>query len=578
MSLTSAIKKIVLRPQNQELASLIQSKYKIHKVAARILSARGFNDDKNLYNYIQPSLKEGLPDPDDLKNLDRAIDLVEEALSKKVKIAVFSDFDVDGLSGCAQVVDFLRKVGAEVHVFVPDRFADGYGLHKHHIDKANEIGCKLLISIDFGTKNETELTYAKKLGIKSIVIDHHHVGDDVPECDAFINPKQKGCGFADEVLCAAGLCWFFIVGLRRAGISPEVSVASGIRKEECDPKFYLDLACLGTICDMVPLVGVNRIIAKRGLELVSTTERLGLQALKKVAGLSSTKEVSCYDVSFALGPRINAAGRIVHGELVVDLLTTKDSTLADKLAKKLNTLNSERQDLELVIKEKAIKQVQSNSKLKHSSVVWDKEFHTGVVGIVAQRLVENFYRPSVVMGCDEEGIFKGSVRGIKNFDVVAALQAVSHTLIKFGGHTAAGGLSLKEENLDQFLNAFEVECANQLSKIDTSPIVDADTDISLSEFDINLIKDIKRFAPFGIGNASPIVVSRNLKVLDVRELKAQHIKATLTDGKCYVSALAWRMAGHPLIKKNNTVTIAYKPELNSFGGSTELVANVQAVE
>jgi single-stranded-DNA-specific exonuclease len=500
-----------------------------------------------------------------LKNIDLAARTIVEAHRSGKSIAICCDFDVDGLSGGSVVFDFLNSIGVTSRVFVPNRFVDGYGLNEKTVREIAQAGFGVLLTIDFGTTNVKELTVAKELGLTTVVIDHHHISAEPPPADVFVNPHQKGCGFANGIACAAGLAWYLIVALKR-------ELGSGA----ADPKNSLDLACLGTICDMVPLIGMNRVIAKRGLEALSETSRPGLRALRNVIGIKGN--VACSDVSFGIGPRLNAAGRIVHGELVVELLTTKDTTKADKLARQLNDLNAERQAIEASVKEQAIAQVHANGGPGWGLVAWHEDFHTGVIGIVAQRLVEHFYRPSAVMGMDTPGIWKGSVRGIKGFSVVEALGAVKEHLIKFGGHEGAGGFSVSEENLLQFKNAFIAECERRLSKIETTPFVDADTVAILDEFTVPLVKELSNLAPFGVGNPAPIVLFKKLLVKEVRVLKDAHLKVLLSDGKRFVAGVMWRQTEHPSLRVNNYVDIACKPDVNSYGGNLELQAVIQAVE
>jgi single-stranded-DNA-specific exonuclease len=559
-------KTIRLRSQNNEEAKKISAQYNLSPVAANALAARGFKADLVLSNYIKPSLREGLPDPKGLKNLDKACELISETLKKKGKIAICCDFDVDGLSGGSQLHAFLNVLGVENKVFVPDRFEDGYGLNEKMIRQIAKDKYALVICIDYGTTNIKELNLARELGLKSIVVDHHHVGDIKPACDVFVNPNQKDCGFSESILCASGLTFYLLLGLKNC-----LKEASHI-----DIKDYLDLACLGTICDMVPLRGVNRIIAKRGLELLTKTTRPGLQALKNVSGLN--KEIQCSHVSFGIGPRLNAAGRMIHGDVVVELLTTNDSVKAEKLAQQLNRLNLERQEIEQRVKEKAVYLVNGLEKLPYGIVVHDNEFHTGVIGIVAQRLVEAFYRPSIVLGMDDEGTYKGSVRGIKGFSVIEALNSVSKYLIKFGGHEGAGGLAIKSENLEAFALAFADVCEERLLKLEIDPYVEADAGVFLSDLDLDLVKELKSFAPFGVGNPSPVLLIHNLKVKDVRVLKNTHLKVTFSDGKRYLTGFLWKQTEHPELLAGNKVNLAFRPDENTFNGSTEIQANIQAVE
>lgn len=561
-----AIKKIRLRAQEPVKAQAIEQVHTISPVVARILAARGFEPGKILDTFITPSLREGIPEPAKLKNLTKAAELIADAVAKKQKIAVACDFDVDGLSGGAQIIHFLRALNVDCKAFVPDRFTDGYGLNENIIQQAAKEKFSVLIAIDFGTTSSKELALAKSLGIKTVVIDHHHVGTHSPCCDVFINPQQSDCGFADGIMCASGLAWYLLIALKN-----QIPSAAKI-----DLREYLDLACMGTICDMVPLTGANRVIAKRGLEALNTSKKVGLQALKNIMGVK--RDVTCYDVSFGFGPRINAAGRMVHGEMVIDLLTTSDSELAARLASRLNKLNTERQDAEALVKDRAIEFVESRDSLPAGIVVWDKDFHTGVIGIVAQRLVERFYRPSAVLGIDTPGIYKGSVRGIKGFSVVEALADVGDTLIKFGGHEGAGGFSVAEEMLEKFVLGFEASCAKRLKNLEIEPSVEADTEIELHEVSKGLVKELQRFAPFGIGNPGPTLLARNVHVIDVRDIKGAHLKVHLSDGKRHISGLMWRTTEHPAIYPHSKVNIAFRPEISSFNGIEEVQATLQAVE
>ncbi len=562
----TAQKLVKLRKQKNAAAERIAVEYKVAPVTARILAARGFDTNEDLKNFLNPTLKEGLPSPTLLKNLDAACKLIAECVKRGDRIAICCDFDVDGLSGGAQVYHFFRSLNISAEVHVPDRFEDGYGLNEKMIRKIAENKCGLVITIDYGTTNAHELGIARELGLKTIVIDHHHVGDHVSGADVFINPNQKGCGFASGILCASGLAWYLIVGLRS-----HLPNAASI-----DAKSYLDLACLGTICDMVPLVGANRIIAKKGLEVLERTNRIGLQALKTVSGIK--KKVGCSDVSFGIGPRLNAAGRLVHGDMVIELLSTADSEYAHRLAKQLHELNLERQETESEVKSLALAEIHRRGEIESGIVVWDPSFHTGVIGIVAQRLVENFYRPAAVMGIDSKGIYKGSVRGIKGFSVVDALSAVGKHLIKFGGHPGAGGFSVEEKNVKSFAKAFVAECAARLKEIETEPVAEADTEAELADISVPLIEELKSLAPFGMGNPQPQLLLKGLKVVEVRDIKGAHLKATLTDGKKFITGIMWRQVSHPAVKTGAKVNIVCRADYNNFNGLTELQAILQAVE
>lgn len=564
-SVQQIAKKIRLRPQNLDLAREIAQRARVSPVASRVLAARGFEDSQALKNFLEPTLKEGLPDPWLLKGLKEACAMIAECKKKNQSIAICCDFDVDGLSGGSLVYDFFQRAGIASKVFVPDRFVDGYGLNENTVELIAKSGFSLLLTIDYGTTNAKEIALARKLGIKTIVVDHHHVGSHKPGADIFINPQQPDCGFAGGTLCAAGLAWYLVVGLRTV-----------LQSADIDPRSYLDIACLGTICDMVPLLGANRVIAKRGLEQLSITRRAGLRALKEAMGAKGV--VGCSEVGFGIGPRLNAAGRIVHGETVIELLTTTDERVAREIAKNLNDLNSERQDIEQRVKQAAIQMVEEQGGAQWGIVVGAQGFHTGVIGIVAQRLVETYYRPAVVLGGDSDGIFKGSVRGIKGFSVVEALGDASKLLIKFGGHDGAGGLSIEEKNIPEFREVFQDICQRRLKKIEVEPYVDADAEAELKEINLEVVNELKGLAPFGMGNPAPQILVRGLRVATLQEIKSAHLKVLLSDGNRFISGMLWRQTAHPALKVNNRVSVAFRPEASTYQGNTELMANIQAVE
>jgi single-stranded-DNA-specific exonuclease len=559
-------RKIKLRDQRETVAKQIASEFNLGEVASRVIAARGFEADSKLKLFLTPSLKDGLPQPKNLKNLEAACNLIETTINAGKKIAICCDFDVDGLSGGSQLHALFQEIGAESKVFVPDRFEDGYGLNVGMIEAIAQEGFGLVVTVDFGTTNAKELERARELGLKSIVIDHHHVGTNVTPADIFINPHQEGCGFADKIMSAAGLAWYMVAGLARL-----TKVASAV-----DPKNYLDLACLGTICDMVPLVGVNRIIARRGLELMEGTKREGLIALKNVVGVKD--KVSCHHISFGIGPRINAAGRMINGDIVIELLTTKNEKRASSIASRLDRLNKQRQETEERIKKRAHAEIQKVGSIPSGLVLWDPSYHTGVIGLVAQRLVESYYRPSAVMGMDKDGILKGSVRGIAGFSVVATLHKLSHLLIKCGGHDGAGGFSVEQGKVEEFAVAFREECESALKNIDREPTVWADTEINLSELKVSAVRELQTFEPFGVGNASPQLLARDLTVKEVTVLKDSHLKVQFSDGTRSMVGFLWRQTEHPALKTGAKVNLVFKPDINTYNGSSSIQANLQAIE
>lgn len=559
-------KRIKLREGEDECARAIEAHYGMSPIVSGILAARGYRVGPALDSFLHPTLKSGLPFPNQLKGLEAACGLLNDTIRARVPIAVACDFDVDGLSGGSQLYALLRNVGNDVHLFVPDRFKDGYGLNLSMVDEAHRRGCGLLVTIDFGTKNAKELQYAASLGMRSIVIDHHHVGaSDVP-VDIFINPQQSDCGFANRLLSASGLVWYLIAGMKKY-IEDLHSF---------DPRDYLDLACLGTICDMVPLQGANRVLAKKGLDHLAKTPRKGLKKLLELVGSKGTP--GTYEVAFGIGPRVNAAGRMLHGGIVVELFTTDDSLRAAELAHKLNDLNARRQKEERGVLKNAMERVSRAEELSEGISVWSPDFHTGVLGIVAQRLVEQFHRPSAVMGMDEPGVYKGSVRGVPGMSVISVLEQISDILLKYGGHEGAAGFAVPEEMVQEFQSRFAAACASAIDPQSACPLVTADTEVQLDGLTYQLLKELELFSPCGVGNKRPVLLTRKLVVERVQTLKDAHLRVTFSDGKRSLEGLFWKCVQHPAIYPRAVVNIAYKPELNTFSGTTKIQAQLEAVE
>jgi single-stranded-DNA-specific exonuclease len=563
---SSNCRKILVAKSFEKEASEIAISTGLNIITSSILSSRGFKNNEKLRQYLNPTLKNGISDPFLIKNLKEASERIIQAMSEKKKIAICCDFDVDGLTGGAQLITLCRDTGTPVQSFVPDRFTEGYGLNIRMIDEALDCGCQLLLSVDFGTKNPDELIYAKNRGLETIVIDHHYVGDDTVPCDVLINPQQTGCGFADGMLSASGLVWHLILGIRNI-LRNRLTI---------EPKKYLDLACLGTICDMVPLLGINRVLAKKGLDTLNLGSRPGIKAIIEDGGIKGT--ISSYEVSFAIGPRINAAGRMEQGNLVLDLLTTRDSSKAKNLAKKLSKLNIDRQKTEDRVREIAIKEVESMSIVPYGIVVANANFHPGVIGIVAQRLVEKYKRPAAVIGCDNLGVFKGSVRGISGISVVNLLNEVSHLLDGFGGHEGAGGFTVQETKVPCLVNEFNAVCSKYSSRIDSPPPLVVDAKVSLQELTFDLIDEFNIFSPFGVGNKNPLLLLENVVITHFNTLSLKHLKIIFNDGNLSCEAVWWRRSSHYAVKVGNRVNVAFRPSKNLWNGRVSLQAHIEDIE
>ncbi len=574
---------IVLRECNAEqaeLAELLQTQLGLSAVTAHILTLRGVSSVDEARAYLNPTLRHHLPNPGQIKNINEAADLLMKALAERSLVTIYADFDVDGLTSCSQLLMFLREIGAEVGYFIPNRFEDGYGVSRAALEGVARAGTKLLVTVDCGITNVSEIAYAKKMGMKCIVIDHHQPGEMLPPADVVVDPAQDGCSFREHRLAAAGLVWMLLIVLRGKLASLGAALPDEKRLRLPDPKDFLDLAALGTICDMVPLTGLNRVIAHRGIEALRVTTRPGLVALMEVAGVYGSPRFGAGHIGFGLGPRLNAAGRLADANEAVSLLTASCSIKAKSLAELLDRLNTQRREIEEGVRRACIAIVEKDqAKLEAPALaVFGKEFHQGVIGIAAQRLVEEFYRPAAVMAPGETGsatertqVVKGSVRSIRGFHVAEVLQALQHLLITGGGHAEAGGFTLSLDKLENFEMGFIEEARRRLGSSQLRRQVHADMLVELSQIDFQLTTELGTLSPFGAGNPAPVLVSEGVNIDSVTVMGSKHLRVRLSDGRCSRNAVGWDMYKHPLLRKGQRVNIAYQVELNTYQG----ISNVQ---
>jgi single-stranded-DNA-specific exonuclease len=574
--------RVVLRKENtRERAKEISRTYKLAFLPSLVVAARNIESEIELNLYLSPTLKEGLPDPSLMKNLSLAAERVLLAIKQKEKIAVFSDFDVDGISAAAQLVPFLAKLGADVFHYAPNRFTEGYGLSKAAAEKLAAAGANVLVTVDCGATSHEAIQFAKQKGLYTIVIDHHQL-HGVSPADILVDPAQEDCQFQKHQLCAAGIIWFFLVELRRHCQKLIQSGKLPANFEIPDPKNYLDLAALGTVCDMVPLIGPNRVLASKGIELMERTKRLGLTALKGVSKLSG--RMSTGGISFGLGPRINAAGRLADASFAFELLTTENELRAQELAQMIDKLNTERRDIEERVKFRCLDILGNDHSNLHALAVFDPDFHAGVIGIVAQRLVELFNKPSAVMapgemlvGRKSVSVIKGSVRSVRGFHVADALKTLSPLLINHGGHGEAGGFSIEESNLNEFKQAFSDLALKTIPTEFKKRQLLADAEVSFDVIDFTGIEQLEKLQPFGIGNPGPVFISKDVLVEHVSVVGEKHLKVKFRDGNFILTGLCWNFEGNEFIRKGERLNIAFTPELNSFQGITSVQLNVKEV-
>lgn len=539
----------------------------LHRLTAAVLAARGIETAKEAGPFLAPSLSDML-DPLLLRGMEAAVGRLLAARRHRDTICIYGDYDVDGISGTALLVSFLRQTGFSCRYFIPNRFDDGYGLNREAIQGIIALGANLIVSVDCGITAVEEALFCREQGIDLIVVDHHLPKETLPGAVAVVNPMQPGCPYPYKSLAGVGVAFNLLVALRMA-LRAEGVFTGG---NEPDLREWLDLVALGTIADVVPLTGQNRIFAFHGLKQLSATAKPGIQALKRVAGV--TGGVSCGQVGFRLAPRLNAAGRMESAVPGVDLLLSADQTECQGIAEDLEAANAERQATERRILDEAIEMVETSGAYPdcRSIVLASQNWHQGVVGIVASRLVERYHRPTILISLDGEGSAKGSGRSITGFHLLDAVTACSPFLERFGGHRYAAGVGLRADAVTAFAAAFEAEAARLLTEDDLVAQLDVDAEAQPADITPELARELKRLEPFGAGNPEPVLLMRGLRVLEHRVVGDGHLKLRLAGGGCHFNAIAFRLASREL---PGMVDIAFFPEMNEWNGNSTLQLRVK---
>lgn len=468
----------------------------VDAVVASLLVQRGIETFEEAKSFFRPSLDD-LHDPYLMKDMDKAVIRIEKAIANGENILVFGDYDVDGTTAVSLVSSYLRSYYPNVATYIPDRYKEGYGVSNAGIDFADDNGCTLIIALDCGIKSIDKVAYANEKGIDFIICDHHRPGDTLPDAIAVLDPKREDCSYPYDELCGCGVGFKLIqaLGLNR-----------GQTINDLIP--YLDLVATAIAADIVPITGENRVLAKFGLEVINTFPRPGIKAL-----IQNIKKpmLTISDVVFIIAPRINAAGRIKHGNYAVELLTEFNLEQAEEFASQIEDLNADRKDLDKLITAEALKQIERNSDQdKFTTVVYQEDWHKGVIGIVASRLIETYYRPTLVFTKSGDKL-AASARSVKDFDVYNALEACAEHLEQFGGHMYAAGLTLLEEQYPLFRAKFEAVVEETIDPELLIPEVAIDAEIELNDITPKFHRLLQQFEPFGPGNMSPVFMSRNLK-------------------------------------------------------------------
>ena len=557
------------RPCDEDCATTLARELNVSPVVARLLAIRGLDHADSAARFLKPSL-DHLLDPMGLADMDRAVERLLRAIAQGERIAVHGDYDVDGITSTVILRRALELLGAKVTHFIPERLRDGYGLQPAALERLHAEGVHVVVSVDCGIRGADAARRARELGLDLIITDHHEPDHDLPQCTAVVNPKRHDCTYADKDLAGVGVALKLVQALcARSG------------KSHWLPAF-VKIAAIGTLADVVPLVGENRVIAKLGLQMLSKgPHKIGMRALLAVAGLTG-KQIDSYHIAFMLAPRINAAGRMSTPDIATRLLLASDEAMGDEardLAEQLETENTRRRTEEQDIVARARKVIETDPEIGSRAilVVAGEGWHRGVIGIVASKLVDAFYRPTIVLSIDD-GIAHGSCRSIPGFDMLAALESCAPLLLRFGGHKQAAGLQLEAARIKEFRQAINVWGDDRLGPDDLRPRLWLDGPLTFGGINSRVAAELSTLAPFGPGNPKPIFHTTGVQIVDgPRKLKDRHLKMSFCQDQRVFRAISWNSAERePLLtEKRNAVDLAYSLEENEFQGAKYLELRVE---
>ena len=535
---------------------------------AALLVARGFSDAQSVDHFLNPRLSD-VADPFLLPGMDKAVDRIWKAIDAKQQVVVFGDYDVDGITSTALMIQVLGKLGAKAAPFLPHRIDDGYGLAEETLRRCiDELQPQLVITVDCGTGAVDSVKLAERAGVDVIVTDHHESSGSVAPALAVVNPKL-GSDEGSKVLAGVGVAFKLCHALLKHGRQNGQKTAEAV-----DLRLFLDLVGVGTIADVVPLKAENRILARYGLEQLNKTKSVGLKALIDVAGIKG--KLDAYHVGFLIGPRLNAAGRLGDAQAALDLLLTDDPQRARDVAAQLDKSNRERQDVEKQIVAEATQELAASfDPKKHFGLVLARKgWHPGVIGIVASRICQSYRRPTIVIALDETDEGRGSCRSIEEFNIVERLAECSDLLTRFGGHAMAAGLDVQVGKIDAFREKFNQVAARALEGIDLRPVQKVDAWFDLREADDRLLEGLDRMRPFGLGNPTPVWGSRGVRLVgQPRILKEKHLKMLVASGASQLEAIAFGLGQQAV--PAGLIDIAFQLDKNSYMGRESLQLKVQ---
>ncbi len=541
---------------NQEVVARLSKEINVSIHIANILVQRGIDTFEKAKQYFRPSLSD-LHDPFLLKDMDVAYTRIKDAVTKQEKMMVYGDYDVDGTTAVSIVYSYFKTLNQNIEYYIPDRYKEGYGISKIGIDFAAENNIHLIIALDCGIRSNDLIDYANSKGVDFIICDHHLPGEKLPNAAAILNPKRFDCTYPYKELSGAGIGFKLIQGYsKKEGFSEEKILE------------YIDLVAVSIASDLVEMRGENRVLAFFGLKKLNENPSIGLQSLLESAAAKS--KYSIQDIIFGIGPKINAAGRVADAKSAVKVLIEQDFSTARQLSRILNDRNDERKELDTDITKDAVNIVENTPGLldRKSIVLRGEDWHKGVVGIVASRMVEQFYKPTIIFSLND-GMYTGSARSVKNFDIHEAIQCCSEYVDQFGGHKYAAGLSVKLENFEVFAEAFEKYVAANITESSLTPEVEYDLEIELSDINENMMKLVSQMAPFGPGNTMPIFKTDNVKAQNTaRVLKDKHLKLQLSGNTRHTfDAIGFGLAEHyHTVSNGNIFNACYSIEENNYNG------------
>ncbi len=545
------------QPTAAQVKSLSEA-INVSGILSSLLLQRDIADFDEAKYFFRPKL-DMLHDPFLMKDMDVAVDRIKHAIHENQNILVYGDYDVDGTTSVALVYDFLRNIYEHVSFYIPDRYTEGYGISLKGIDYADDNNFELIISLDCGIKAIDKVAYANEKNIDFIICDHHRPGDELPPAHAVLDPKRNDCSYPFDELSGCGVGFKLMQALC---IQNEIPIENLYE--------YLDLVAVSIAADIVPIVGENRVLAYYGLKKLNANPSVGLQALMNISGKRNNYDIT--SVVFTIGPRINAAGRISHAGASVDLLVNKDEAVAAEQASKINEHNIERRGLDTMISEEAFSLIAGGDEAKRSTVLFKKDWHKGVIGIVASRCIEKSYKPTIIL-TESNNMATGSARSVRGFDVYEAIAACSDLLEQFGGHKYAAGLTLPLENVALFQEKFEAVVSSKITEEQLVPQIDIDQKIDLDIITQKFFNVLNQMAPFGPRNMSPIFATDNIVATQLKKLRGDHVKFTAKQEgieQTFV-AIGFGFGKYfDLLSSGMTFSIAYTVEENDYLGNKSL--------